>query len=75
MIPSAIRPAVEAALEHHFGRPAASLDTAPVGGGCISPAARVRTAAGDLAFLKWAEPGTAAGMFVEEARCGWAATG
>lgn len=36
-----------------------------VGGGCISPAARVESAAGDVAFLKW---GTPAALFREEAR-------
>jgi fructosamine-3-kinase len=39
-----------------------------VDGGCISPAARVAGARGDVAFLKWADGSTPAGLFAAEAR-------
>jgi fructosamine-3-kinase len=39
-----------------------------VGGGCISPSARIRGPRGDVAFLKWAHGSTPAGLFTAEAR-------
>jgi protein-ribulosamine 3-kinase len=54
---------VEAALG------ASIRSAAPVGGGCISRTARVETAGGDIAFLKWGGRGEAPpGLFAAEAR-------
>jgi fructosamine-3-kinase len=79
-LPVEVRAGVEEALARHFGRQTTGLSASPVGGGCISPAARVETAAGDVAFLKWGErkpeapegyavtiPGTP-GLFTAEAQ-------
>lgn len=55
-LPAEVRAGVEEALARHFGRQATGLSASPVHGGCISPAARVETAAGDVAFLKWGRP-------------------
>lgn len=67
-VPLGVRSKVQAALGEYFGRTAGELTTSRVGGGCISPAARVQTEAGDVAFLKWAEPDTPPGLFTAEAR-------
>lgn len=67
-IPQPISKAVEAALRQHLGRDPAPLTAIPVGGGCISPAARVECATGDVVFLKWSGPGTLPGLFEAEAR-------
>lgn len=67
-IPDGLRPGVEAALADAFGRDAGIASVEAVGGGCISPSARVETAAGDVAFLKWREPESAVpGLFAREA--------
>ncbi|MEX2609556.1 MAG: fructosamine kinase family protein [Gemmatimonadota bacterium] len=42
------------------------LDARPVGGGCISPAARVQGQDGRVGFLKWASGDTPAGLFAAE---------
>jgi len=44
---------VEAALEERTGRVTAITGAEAVGGGCISPTARIRTDGGDPFFLKW----------------------
>lgn len=54
-LPAEVLSGVEKALARHFGREAKGLIASPLGGGCISPAARVETAAGDVAFVKWSE--------------------
>lgn len=46
-IPQPIISEIKTALTEHLGRPPGPLTATPVGGGCISPAARVRSAAGD----------------------------
>lgn len=56
-IPQPILTEIETALSERLGREAGRLTATPVGGGCISPAARVQSAAGDVVFLKWSEPG------------------
>jgi protein-ribulosamine 3-kinase len=45
--------AVEATLEERTGRPDRILSASPVGGGCISPAARLNTEKSEPLFLKW----------------------
>lgn len=66
-IPDGVRRGVAAALEEGFGAAAGRFQVSRVGGGCISPAARVETAAGDVAFLKWGARGRPTGMFAAEA--------
>jgi fructosamine-3-kinase len=66
-LPDAVRSAVEAALEERVGRAVAIGTASPVGGGCISPTARVETDAGDLFFLKWGGPGLPDGLLAAEA--------
>ncbi len=66
-VPAGVRQAVEAALEARLGRAARVAGDAPVGGGCISPAARLELADGDVAFLKWGTAGTPPGLFAAEA--------
>lgn len=62
MPPAPVREAVEATWRRRIA------GAAPVGGGCISPTARVWSDAGDVAFLKWGEPGrTPDGLFRAEA--------
>ncbi len=52
-VPAEVRAGVESVLEERTGRRTAITEVKAVGGGCISPTARIRTAAGDLFFLKW----------------------
>lgn len=59
---------VEASLAACFGRPGAIAALEPVGGGCISPSARVETEPGDVAFLKRSGGAEPSGFFAEEAR-------
>ncbi|MFW6079748.1 MAG: fructosamine kinase family protein, partial [Gemmatimonadota bacterium] len=64
-----LRESVEAALRDQGRDEPGIVGASPVGGGCISPAARIELAGGGLAFLKWGEAGSVAGaMFGEEAR-------
>ncbi|HUH12287.1 MAG TPA: fructosamine kinase family protein [Longimicrobiales bacterium] len=67
-LPAELRAAVEAALAAQGdGSRIRSEET--VGGGCISPAVRLETAAGERAFLKWSPEGEApAGLFAAEAQ-------
>jgi fructosamine-3-kinase len=58
---------VRAYLEREGGRAAEIRSARPVGGGCISPCARVDFG-GEACFLKWGGPGTPADFFLEEAR-------
>lgn len=46
----------------------AMVQAAPVGGGCVSPAARLQTATGRVYFVKWATQRERGQMFGEEAR-------
>jgi len=67
-LPASVRAEVGRALETSEGD-ADIVAVSAIGGGCISPAARIRTAAGRLAFIKWSGPGTSLpGFFHEEAR-------
>lgn len=68
-LPDAVERGVASLLEARCGRPVRLTRVSPVGGGCISPAAKVECDVGPAVFVKWGEPGSAAGaMFVEEAR-------
>jgi fructosamine-3-kinase len=67
-VPTGVRAAVESALEERTGRPTALAEISAVGGGCISPTARVRTEAGDLFFLKWSEGELPDALLTAEAR-------
>jgi fructosamine-3-kinase len=56
MVPAGVRAEVEAALAAGGHADAIARDL-PVGGGCISPAARIEAVSGDRWFLKWAGAG------------------
>lgn len=55
MIPPDIAAAVGSALSKSAGRPVGIATARAVGGGCISPSARIGLTDGDVAFLKWTE--------------------
>lgn len=67
-LPEAVRSGVESALEEALGRSGHVEDVSPVGGGCISPTARLSTEAGDLFFLKWGAPELPDALLPAEAR-------
>ncbi len=68
-LPGDVRAAVERAVAQRTGRGVRVSGVRAVGGGCISPAARVETDAGDVFFLKWGSAsGTPAGLFDAEAQ-------
>lgn len=52
-VPSSILQRVESTLEAHSGTTVRIRRTAPVGGGCINPAARLEGEDGQSFFLKW----------------------
>ncbi|MFO7893723.1 MAG: fructosamine kinase family protein [Longimicrobiales bacterium] len=66
-LPASVRAGVEAALAERSGESAAITGAAAVGGGCISPTARVDTHAGPF-FLKWGSPDLPDGLLAAEAR-------
>jgi fructosamine-3-kinase len=51
--PSSVLQGVESALEARSGRAVRIRRTAPVGGGCINPSARLEAEDGEVHFLKW----------------------
>ncbi len=59
--------ALEHALGEHGGGPARVVRSYPVGGGCISPAARIELDDGTRVFLKWSVAGDASPGFESEA--------
>lgn len=68
-MPAPVRAAVELAIAGLPGRDAAGTKirtVSRVGGGCISPGARVETGGGSAYFVKWAAPGEAPPRFFEE---------
>lgn len=67
-LPDPVRVAVESALGDRPGHGQRITGTASVGGGCISPVARVTTASGDRFFLKWSTPDHPDGLLAAEAR-------
>jgi protein-ribulosamine 3-kinase len=66
-LPGPVQAGVERAIEEWTGRPATVLRSAAVGGGCISPTARIETDSGDTFFLKGSAPGLPAGLLEAEA--------
>jgi protein-ribulosamine 3-kinase len=66
-LPGTVRSAVEAALRDRAGRDVAVTGAASVGGGCISPTARLDTGIGPF-FLKWGGPDLPDGLLAAEAR-------
>ncbi|HEX9108545.1 MAG TPA: fructosamine kinase family protein, partial [Longimicrobiales bacterium] len=66
-VPREVQIEAEAAWSAALGRQVRVASGAPVGGGCISPSQRVLSQAGDVAFLKWGDGGTPAGLFTAEA--------
>lgn len=67
-LPDTVRLAVERALSRRFGEGCSLTRVSAVGGGCIAAAARVQTARGTLAFLKWSAGDAPAGIFAAEAK-------
>jgi protein-ribulosamine 3-kinase len=66
-LPAGIRSAVEAAIHGVTGRGDPVVKASAVGGGCVSPTARIETAGGAAFFLKWEAPGLPPGMLEAEA--------
>jgi protein-ribulosamine 3-kinase len=62
ILPEWLGPQVEAELGETI------LQATPLGGGCVSPAARLQTKPGRVFFLKWAVENQRGQMFSEEAR-------
>jgi protein-ribulosamine 3-kinase len=67
-IPSDIRTVVEALWSDQARRSVRIGRASAVAGGSISPSARIESAAGDVAFLKWSREPAGSAMFEEEAR-------
>jgi protein-ribulosamine 3-kinase len=65
-VPSSVLQGVESALEAHSGKAVRIRSTAPVGGGCINPSAKLEAENGELYFLKW-NPAAQPEMFGAEA--------
>lgn len=66
-VPDPIRSAIEAALADRTGEAASITGTGAVGGGCISPTAKLETEAGPF-FLKMGGPDLPDGLLAAEAR-------
>ena len=64
--PSPVLRAVESTLKDIAGRSVRIRDTAPIGGGCINPSARLDAEEGGTYFLKW-NTSAHIGMFAAEA--------
>jgi protein-ribulosamine 3-kinase len=67
-LPDPVRASVEAEISALEGRATAIVEVAPLGGGCVSLAARIKAETGLVAFLKWAHDATSSLMFEQEAR-------
>lgn len=68
-VPADIAEEIEEALSSELGRSVRLGGSRAVGGGCISPAARVEIEGEEPAFLKWSEPGVVpTDFFHEEAK-------
>jgi fructosamine-3-kinase len=66
-IPAPVRAGVEGAVADRTGGANPIVRSSAVGGGCVSPTARVETAGGDVFFLKWGAPGLPDDMLQAEA--------
>jgi fructosamine-3-kinase len=68
-VPADVQAAVESSLSTSLDRRVKLVGARAVGGGCISPTARVEFETAPTGFLKWSAPGqVAANFFLEEAR-------
>lgn len=67
-LPALVREAVEAALESRTGHRSPLRSVERLGGGCVSPVARVTGGDGTVYFLKWSAPGHPEGLLAAEAR-------
>jgi protein-ribulosamine 3-kinase len=67
-LPARVRAEVESALLQAAGAPVRIGGAQPVGGGCVSPAARLTLDDGRSCFLKWGAGAMAPELFREEAR-------
>ena len=65
-LPDTVRTGIEAALSERTGQDVSITGTSTVGGGCISPTARVETDAGSY-FLKYGSPDLPDGLLAAEA--------
>ena len=65
MVPAPVLRDVESVLESHTGKAVRISSAAPVGGGCINPAARLDAETGESFFLKW-NPSSPPEMFNAE---------
>jgi fructosamine-3-kinase len=65
-VPETVLAEVRAHLERE-GSPPELRSARPLGGGCISPCARIQLG-GEAFFVKWGGPGTPRDFFIEEAR-------
>lgn len=66
-LPVRLRREVEATLAKRTGVAMEVTSAAAVGGGCVSPVARLETTGGGRYFLKWAAPGHPPGLLSAEA--------
>jgi protein-ribulosamine 3-kinase len=67
-VPEPVRRPVETALRAVVGGDSEIVADRPVGGGCISPTARIDTVGGETYFLKWGGGGTMDALLGAEAR-------
>jgi protein-ribulosamine 3-kinase len=67
-VPEAVREGLEEALEERGTPGPRIVEASPVGGGCISPTARVETAGGEVFFLKWGAGHLPSGLLASEVR-------
>jgi protein-ribulosamine 3-kinase len=66
-LPAPVRSGLEAALATTAGDPDPIAGVSPIGGGCVSPTARVETSGGRRYFVKWGGAGLPAGILAAEA--------
>lgn len=67
-LPDEVRGEIEAVLTQQSGTQVRLMSSSAVGGGCISPTARVQTDTGRSFFLKWGSQDLPATMLAAEAR-------
>ena len=68
ILPESVRGDVESALSQEAGKQVEVTGASPVGGGCISPTARIDTNTGNPFFLKWGSSSLPGDMLAAEAR-------
>ena len=67
-LPDSVRNEVESVLSQQAGKQVGVAGVSPVGGGCISPTARIDSDTGTRFFLKWGSSGLPGDMLAAEAR-------